>query len=240
MWSNLSEFRKLPPPHELLKNSSWLETKSFWNTEEDEKNIRMNLKIHFPDLKWEEFEKHVEFVLSRIYGNLESKLKNPNTFVHLDKPLPKWTKWSDIIIYITWLHFDWENSWILKDCEVDIYLKDSSWKEWLIKKTNFHEMLLENTVKNRVSLSGLLLLLVATGKEFSWSTETIPRNYRVAKTRLSKDLKNFFWLNSDPIFRDKWSNMYDFKLKITANSVTKNSCSWLLIDSVLKELYEKS
>ncbi len=238
MWSNLSEFRKLPPPHELLKNPSWLETKGFWNKEEDEKNIRLNLKLHFPDLNWEELERYVEFVLNRIYGNIEAKLKNPNTFVHLDKPLPDWTKWSDIRIHITWIHFSWENSWIIKNGEVEIYLKDSLWKEWLIKKTNFHEMLLENTVRNRVSLSWLLLLLMASWKEFSWSTEIIPRSYRVAKTRLSKGLKNFFWLNSDPILRNKWSSKYDLKIKITANILVIDQYSFLSIDSIIKESHE--
>lgn len=237
MTINPTDLRKLPPPHELLKNSSWLETKSFRNREEDEINIRFNLKKHFPDIKDNELERHVEFVLSRLYWDLESKLKNPNTFVHLDKPLPEWTKWSDIRIHITWIHFSWENSWIIKNGEVEIYLKDSLWKEWLIKKTNFHEMLLENTVRNRVSLSWLLLLLMASWKEFSWSTEIIPRSYRVAKTRLSKGLKNFFWLNSDPILRNKWSSKYDLRVRITANILVVDQCSSLSIDSILKESF---
>jgi hypothetical protein len=43
-----------------------------------------------------------------------------------------------------------------------------------VMTTNFHEMCLEDTVKNRISSTGKILLIMSLGTPFSWHEDTIP------------------------------------------------------------------
>ncbi len=234
MTINPTELRKLPPPHELLKNSSWLETKEYWNLENDRKNIIANLNKLYPEMKWEELENHVQFVLDFHYGKIDAWMKNRNSSAHLNRPLPSWTKWESIRLHITKVLPFWCNTISnIEDCEVEIYIKDTDWNETLDKCTNFHEMLLENTVKREISISWKILFILSIGKKFSWIKKSIPRSYRVAQYRLSKSLMKYFGLNTDPIYKLKWEKKYETIFKLTANSALINNFQNDSIDTIL-------
>lgn len=108
--------------------------------------------------------------------------KNQNGVAHMGKYLPENTEWKDIKILISKV-----NEKDPVHSTVIILLKGKQ-----IEVTNFHEMCLEDTVKNRISGTGKILLFMSLDTPFSWHENVIPEAQKKAKERLSLELQTFF------------------------------------------------
>jgi len=96
-----------------------------------------DLRAHHPNLTQEEVSTLADTATDSHFDIITDEKKNKKSFSFLDTPLPENTKYSDIKMRI--LSY---NKRVAKECNVEIYLG----KEF-IKRTNFHELELENTVK---------------------------------------------------------------------------------------------
>lgn len=101
--------------------------------------------------------------------------KNKTGVAYMGKYLPENTEWKDIKILISKI-----NEKDPLHSTVIILLKGKQ-----ISISNFHEMCLEDTVKNRISSTGKILLFMSLDTPFSWHEDTIPEAQKKAKERLS-------------------------------------------------------
>lgn len=108
--------------------------------------------------------------------------KNKNGVAYMGKYLPENTTWKDIKILIS--RVDEKNP--LRST-VMILVNEKN-----VATTNFHEMCLENTVENKISQTGKILLFMSLGTRFSWHEDTVPDAQKKAKERLSLELQAFF------------------------------------------------
>lgn len=145
--------------------------------------VRIILEKH-PNMPEENIQNLYEDVID--FVNLQNN--NKKWFAHLEKPLPENTTWADIMITI--------KSYDKKDthrCRVEIKTHRRD-----VKDTNFHEMLLEDTVKWTPSQSWVLLASIALHTKFVWKDMVASEEERKVKERLEKDLKDFFGIDWKP------------------------------------------
>lgn len=148
--------------------------------------------------------------------------KNKTGVAYVGKYLPENTEWKDIKILISKI-----NEKDPLHSTVIILLRGKQ-----IAITNFHEMCLEDTVKNRISITGKILLFMSLDTPFSWHEDVIPEVQKKAKERLSWELQKFFWIKSDPFVLEGKSYRLQFESSIAQKSLLQQRFPKFLQKSV--------
>jgi hypothetical protein len=96
-------------------------------------------KMH-PEYPPERVKTESEEIAGMHFQEVKEARRNKKSFAFLDVPLPEDTQWSNIKLIFLGYNKD------PKQSKIEIYVKGK-----LKKKTNLHEMCLENTVEGGVS-----------------------------------------------------------------------------------------
>ena len=206
------------------------ETKGFWNREDVTRRMADRIKIMHPEFSPEKVNSEAVFSTEMHFQEIKSERKNKKSFAFLDVPLPDNTQWGDIKIIFLWYNKDFKQS------KVHIYVKGV-----IRKKTNLHEMGLENTVEDKPSVSWKILFLMSIWSRFVWEGEgRIPLKYTKEKERLADDLKKFFWLNSDPFIEENREYKLEINLSVSQKSLLQSRYPKFTEKTVFELLEEKS
>lgn len=176
----------------ITQDAKQVDTKSFGNRDTTRQVMSSRLRDASPE--WISEEVISSLTDAAVHGHedvIDSYSKNSQRFIYLSNPLPEWTQWEDLKILIR--SYSESNP---GKSRVSIFLKNKE-----IRNTNFREMHLEDSVLQKVSVSWRILLFLALGAQFFWDDGVMPEKYRKEKSRLSRDLKNLFWLSADPYIR---------------------------------------
>jgi hypothetical protein len=164
----------------------------------------------FPNHSPEEQQNMIEASIAFHIQEIESNLDHKRGFAKLALPLPEWTNWQDIKIYL--VGYDGKNP---QNSKLEIHL---NWNR--IKILTIADMWLMDFVTNSISRSWEILLLICSGKKFNWETDTAPGYLRKAKERLSQDLIDFFGIGWHPFIlgSKKFNAQFNFGITTQAKN----------------------
>lgn len=163
----------------------------------------------FPNHSPEEQQNMIEASVAFHIQEIESNLDHKRGFAKLALPLPEWTNWQDIKIYL--VEYDEKNP---QNSKIEIFL---SWKQ--IKFLTIADIGLMDFVTKTISRSWEILLLICARKKFSWeNNEQASSKFRKAKERFVEEMGEFFQIEWEPLVlgSKKYNPQFDFWAKETA------------------------
>lgn len=216
----------IPTPQvETTSMNAWIDYQGNGFTSPGNLRIQASQLISekFPNHSPEEQQNMIEASVAFHIQEIESNLDHKRGFAKLALPLPEWTNWQDIKIYL--VGYDGKNP---QNSKLEIHL---NWNR--IKILTIADMWLMDFVTNSISRSWEILILICSGKKFNWETEIAPGYLRKAKERLSQDLIDFFGIGWHPFI------LGSKKFNAQFNSWIKNNQIPLIQEASINSIFQK-